>query len=230
MKLTQLLAAGLLGAVALASDAPRGTVPRAAAENYDAHTEQNGLAIGASLLTAAQARKAFTTEVDRCCLVVEVALYPPKDGLAEIAGRNFALRIAGKDIAARPSSAELVAAKLQRHTEPQPDGRDVVISPTAGIGYQTGGVDPNTGQPRSGGVTRSAGVGVGIGGPQPPKAGSTDADLHTMEMELHEKGLPEGNTSAPVSGYLYFALPQKRKTKYQLEYTLSSTKITLDLR
>ncbi len=225
------LAAGLICIAAFASDAPRGTVPRPTADQYDAHAEQNGFAIGASLLSASQARKAFNTEVDRCCLVVEVALYPPKDGLTEVSLSDFALRVAGKDIATRPTSAEVVAGKLQRPLEPKPDGRDVVISQHAGIGYQTGGVDPVTGLPRPGGVVTSsgAGVGVGVGGSRDPKAGSTDADRRTLELELREKGLPEGNTATPVSGYLYFSMAPKKNAKYQLEYMLNGNKVTLAL-
>lgn len=50
-----------------------------------------------------------------------------------------------------------------------------------------------------------------------------------MELELGEKGLPEGVASAPVSGYLYFALPsgKNKKGPYQLEYTLNGQKVIL---
>jgi hypothetical protein len=230
MKLMRCMVAGLICAAALASDAPKGTVPRAAPDKYDSHAEQNGMGIGATLLTRSQARKAFATDVDRCCLVVEVAVYPQKDGLTEVSLNDFALRIVGQDIATKPSSAEVVAGKLQRSTEPQqPGGRDVVISPTAGIGYETGGVDPVTGQRRPGGVVTSTGVGVGVGGPQQPKPASTDADRRTMELELNEKGLPQGNTTTPVSGYVYFSLSRKKNAKYQLEYMLNGNKIVLAL-
>jgi hypothetical protein len=235
MKIIKWLAIGLIGATALASDAPRGTVPKVAADKYAAHADQNGFSIGATLLTAGQAKKTFATEIDRCCMVVEVALFPQKDGLTEVSLGDFALRIVGKDIATRPSSAEVVAGKLQRMSEPKTDGHDVAVYPSGGVGVQTGGIDPVTGQPRRGGVTTttSAGVGVGVGGPpQPPQSqpGLSDADRRTMELELKEKGLPEGNTANPVSGYLYFSLPQHKNSKYQLEYMVNGNKITLDLR
>lgn len=220
----------LLCATALASDAPRGTVPRTGPDKYDAHAAQDGLGIGATLLTANQAKKAFSTDVDRCCQIVEVALYPAKDGLTEVSLNDFALRIVGEDIAAKPSSPELVAGKLQKRSEPISDGHDVVISHTAGVGYGTGGIDPVTGQPRPGGVYTTTGVGVGVGGSHPapgPSAGSTEADRRTMELKLREKGLPEGNTAAPVSGYLYFSLPRKKNAKYQLEYAVNGNPIVL---
>src|SRR5262249_10483131 len=107
---------------------------------------------------------------------------------------------------------------------------DVVISPTAGVGYERGGIDPVTGQPRRGGVTTTTGVGVGIGGPQAPKPGSSDADRRTMELELRGKGLPEGNTSAPVSGDLYFSLQKKKSARYQLQYVTNGNVVTLALK
>lgn len=224
----------IAGAVALAQG-PHGTVPLDSAAKYKAHAENNGAAIGATLLSRSQANKIFSSDVDGCCKVVEVALYPAKDGMIEISLDDFALRVVGQDIAAKPSTPELIAAKLQRRAQPKDDaggiGPDVVIQPTGGIGYETGGIDPVTGQLRRGGVVTSAGVGVGIGKPQPepPKPGSTDADRRTMELELSEKGLPSGNTAAPVAGYLYFSLPKKKNVKYQLEYNLNGGKVVLPL-
>jgi hypothetical protein len=220
----------LLCATALASNAPRGTVPRATPDKYDAHAEQNGLGIGATMLSANEAHKALSTDVDRCCMVVEVALFPARDGLTEVSLSDFVLRVVGEDTARRPSSPELVAGKLQKKSEPEADNHDVVISPTAGVGYERGGIDPVTGQPRRGGVVTSTGVGVGIGGPQAPKPGSSDADRRTMELELREKGLPEGSTSAPVSGYLYFSLQKKKSVKYQLQYLTNGNVVTLALK
>jgi hypothetical protein len=106
---------------------------------------------------------------------------------------------------------------------------DFVISPITGIGYETGGVDPITGQARRVGVVTSAGVGVGIGKPRVQDPGTSQADRRTMEMELRGKGLPEGNTMAPVAVYLYFAVPQKSEVKYQLEYVLNGNKVVLPL-
>jgi hypothetical protein len=234
MKISKWIAACVIvGGVALAQG-PHGTVPLASAAKYNAHAENNGMAIGATLLNRSQIRKTFSSDLESCCKVVEVALYPAKDGMIEVSLDDFALRITGQDIAAKPSTPVLIAAKLQRRAEPKDDagiGPDVVIQPTAGIGYQTGGIDPVTGQPRRGGVVTSAGVGVGVGKPQPepPKSGSTDADRRTMELELGEKGLPQGNAAAPVAGYLYFSLPKKRNVKYQLEYNLNGNKVVLPL-
>lgn len=231
MKLRTLFAMGLICAVSVYADAPKGTVPRAAADSYPAHTIRDGVSVGAVLLTAEQTRKAFASDVDRCCLVVEVAFYPQKDNPVKVSLNDFVLRVSGTDVAAKPSSAEVLAARLQKKATPASSGTDVAVYPTAGVGYESGGIDPVTGQRRGGGVYTTTGVGVGVGGPQSPAPGSTDRDRRTMELELSEKGLPEGNASAPVSGYLYFVLSSKKdkKATHQLEYMLNGEKVVLQL-
>ena len=235
MKLRSLLTTGLLLAVLVYADTPRGTVPRAAADKYPAHAVRDSVSVGAVLLTADQTRKVFASDLDRCCVVVEVAVYPQNNSPVKISWSDFVLRLSSTDIASRPSSPEVLAAKLQRKAEPPSNkgGHDVVVYPSAGVGYETGGYDPVTGQRRPGGVYTTTGVGVGVGSPQqqPPAPGSTDRDRRTMELELTEKSLPEGNADAPVSGYLYFSLPgkQDKKATHQLEYTLNGEKVVLPL-
>lgn len=229
MKLMRWLIAVLICATALAVDAPRGTVPKAAADQYRANAAHDGITIGATLLSAKEVRQAFSTQVNECCMVVEVALYPQKDGLVEVSLNDFALRVVGQDIAAKPSSAAVVVGKLHRQAEQEQGGRDVTISPAGGVGYESGGIDPVTGQRRPGGVVTTAGVGVGIGGPPQPKPGSSEADRRTMELELREKGLPEGNAASPVAGYVYFTIPSKKNNKYQFEYILNGNKVVLPL-
>jgi hypothetical protein len=235
MKLKTCLALALMCVVSLSAEAPKGTVPRATADRYPAHTEQSGVGVGVTLLTADQVRKAFASDVNKCCVVVEVALYPPKDSTVKVSLNDFVLRVADSDIAARPSGAKVLAAKLQKKAA-SPQDRDISISPNVGVGYDSGGYyDPATGQRRAGGVYTSTGVGVGIGGSR-PQPGSTDVDRNTMELELNEKGLPEGEAAAPVAGYLYFALPQtkdkakdKKAPAHQLEYNLYGHKVVLTL-
>lgn len=233
MKFRMILAAALICAVSVYADAPKGTVPRASADSYPAHTVHDGLSVGATLLTADQVRKAFASDLNRCCLVVEVAFYPEKDNAVTVSLNDFALRVSGSDIAAKPSTAEVLAAKLQKKSAPSPGGGpDVGVYPTVGVGYETGGIDPVTGQRRPGGVVTSTGVGVGVGiGGPPTPPGASDRDRRTMELELSEKGLPEGQAAAPVSGYVYFAMPPKKdkKATHQLEYMVNGEKIVLNL-
>jgi hypothetical protein len=104
-------------ATALAADGPKGTVPRAAPEKYGVHAEQKDVAIGATLLTAGDTRKVFHTDVNRCCVVVEVALFPKDGGSAEVSLNDFALRIVGQDVGAKPSSARVVAWRSSHDTD-----------------------------------------------------------------------------------------------------------------
>ena len=83
MKLRNLCVIALLCVLASAQT-PKGTVPRSSADRYPAHARQNDVAIGARLLSQKEAEKAFATEVNRCCVVVEVALYPQKDGQVKV--------------------------------------------------------------------------------------------------------------------------------------------------
>ena len=227
MKLRNLYVIALLCVLASAQT-PKGTVPRSSADRYPAHAQKNDVAIGARLLSQKEAEKAFATEVNRCCVVIEVALYPQKDGQMKVSLNDFVLRVKGTDTATKPSSAQLLAAMLQKQAQPQSD-HEVGVHPSVGVGYESGGYDPVTGTRRSGGIVTSAGVGVGVGSPA-PKPGSTDRDRRTMELELGEKSLPEGSASTPISGYLYFSMPVKdRKAARQLEYTLNGEKLVLTL-
>jgi hypothetical protein len=215
----------VVGSAALAMAGPKGTVPRAKVEQYKVHSVRDGAGVGALLLSQEQTRKTFVSDLDRCCVVVEIALYPAKDKPLEVSLNDFALRVSGVDTATKPASAKLVAASLQKKAG---SGRDVTVSPTVGVGYESAGYDPITGTRTSGGMTRMAGVMVGVGG-NGPRAGSTDKDRAAMEIELGEKGLPEGSASAPVAGYVYFPASRKKSTALQVEYVLNGEKLVLRL-
>ena len=206
--------------------APRGTVPRAMATQYPAHAELDGVGVGAKLLSRDEARKAFVSDVNDCCLVVEIALYPRKDRAMDVSLNDLTLRQIGSETSAKPSSAKLIAASLQKSSRAK---RDISVYPSTEIGYGSGpAYDPNTGtQQRAGGVYTRTGVGVGIGS---AGAGATDKDRSTMEMELSEKGLPEGSATAPVAGYVYFPIHStKKKVGYELSYVVNGNKVVLSL-
>jgi hypothetical protein len=224
----KLCAAMILMAVTfLLAEEPKGTEPRLAAIRYPAHAEINGVAIGASLLTRDQVRRSFVSDLNRCCLVVEVAFYPVKDRPLNVSLNDFVLRIKDSDVIAQPSPAKVIAVSLQRKAR---SDRDVTVSPSYGVTYQSGhGYDPVTGTAQSGGVTRTTGVLVGVGRPG-ANPGSTDKDRSAMEAELGEKGLPLGSATTPLAGYIYFPVSSKKKNaNRQLEYTLGQDKVALSL-
>jgi len=220
----------LLGVVAAstAMAGPIGTAPRSAADKYRTHAERDGVAIGAELLSSSQTRNIFTYDVSHSCLVVEVAFYPQKDKPLHISLDDFTLQAAGSKKAVKPLRARAVAATIQDRIE---QGREVATTQSVGVGYESGTViDPMTGRPEKvHGVTTRTEVGVGIGNSD-PRSSSSNGDREIMETELSEKGLPEGDVSAPVSGYLYFPFSAKKKgTALQLKYILGDQPIVLTL-
>jgi len=229
MRTLSAFAAVCAGTLAMASSI--GTVPRSTATQYPAHTVSDQVAIGAVKLNEQAVRKIFSSDLNRCCIVVELAIFPTKDHPAKISLGDFSLRIANTDTAVRPSGAKVVASSLQRKAG---SDHNVTVSPQFGVGYESGTYnDPNNHGPynngrqqRSSGVYTSSGVGVGIGSNQ---SGSTREDLVSMETELSEKGLPEGTATAPVAGHLYFPISKKKNVKYQIEYTMDGQKMTVAL-
>jgi hypothetical protein len=216
----------LVSVTFLLAEEPKGTEPRLAAIRYPAHAEINGIAIGASLLTRDEVRRSFVSDVNRCCLVVEVAFYPVKDHPLNVSLNDFVLRIKDSDVTAKPSSAKVIAFSLQKKAR---SDRDVTVSPSYGVSYQSGhGYDPVTGTAQGSGITQTTGVLVGVGRPG-ANPGSTDKDRSAMEAELGEKGLPEGSAT-PFAGYIYFPVSStKKNATRQLEYTLGQDKVALSL-
>jgi hypothetical protein len=220
----------IAGTVLFAEDGMR---PRNVGD-YPVHSEKNGVTIGAAVLSPEQVRNAFATNLSSGYVVVEVAVYPADGRALDLSNMDFTLKLAGTSDVVRPSSARSIAGALHRNSSGSQQRHGVVdIYPTVGIGYESGrSYDPVTGRQRNGGVYTTAGVGVGTGGgpsSAPPPA-STGKDRSTMETELHEKGLPEGQVNKPVAGYLYFPLPSKKKTiAEQLDYLGDQAKVTLVL-
>lgn len=214
-----------LCASTLAMASSIGTVPRSAATQYPAHTTNDQISIGALKLNEQAVQKTFSSNLNRCCIVVELAIFPTKDHPANVSLGDFSLRVLNTEHAVRPSGAKVVASSLQHKAS---SDHDVTVSPQVGVGYESGTYnDPYNGQRQhSRGVYTSAGVAVGLGGTQ---SGSTQADLAVMETELTEKGLPEGTAAAPVAGHLYFPITKKKNVKYQIEYAVDGKNMVLPL-
>ena len=202
-----------------------GTVPRSSASEYPVHVQENGLSIGAKLLSHEEARKTFVSNVNRCCVVVEIALYPDNTKPISLSLNDFDFRQKNAKSAVKPSSPKVVAASLQQKAQ---NDRDVAVYPSTGIGYSSGTVyDPVTGTPqRTSGVYTQVGVGVAVGS---SNTGASNQDRSVMEIELTEKGLAEGTSSRATSGYVYFPVSRK-KGDYQIEYEYQGKKLVLPVR
>jgi hypothetical protein len=227
-----LVALSLSGLCARAQDSDtsprprRGTAPRSSAYKYRANAKQEGISIGADLLTSKEVSKEFAASVNQCCLAVEVALYPKPEQPLNISLDDFTLFIDGNDSPMRPQSATAVSAKLEKKSS---SNGGVTTSGSVGIGYESGTTtDPVTGQPvHVHGVTTSAGAGVGVGGSGTPPT-VAEHEREVIERELSDKGLPEVKIAIPVSGFLYFSLPKKKKgVKYRLEYVVNGETLNL---
>lgn len=204
-----------------------GTAPRASAVNYHSHAQEDGFSLGAELLSKKEASRVFAADVNRCCLVVQVAVYPKKDESIELSLFDFSLVEVNADKPVRPERPTTLAAKLEKKKNPS-GGVDLTTS--GGVGYASGTyTDPVTGQPvHVRGVSTSVGVGISTGNSTP--ADIADHDRKIIERELYEKGLPEAKVSVPVAGYLYFPLPNAKKdAKYRLVYSGRSEPLTLSL-
>jgi len=204
----------------------QGIKPGRSASEYPGHNEREDVATGAVPLTAEQVRSTFVSDLNRGYLVVEVSIYPKVSQQLEINRRDFVLRGPDNGILARPGDPKAIASTLQRANG---SDREVALYRSVGIGYESGPrtYDPATGEQRGGGLRTAAGVGVGVGGSQ---AGSTEQDRKTMELELTEKGLPEGETSKAIAGYLYFPLKARKKAgALRLEWDTQREPILLKL-
>jgi hypothetical protein len=165
-------------------------------------------------------RRAFTPDLNRCCLVVEVALFPAKDATLKVSLDDFVLRVVGSDDVTRPASAEILAGRLQRQSEAPPPHQPEVHG-SAGVSYGTG--------PGGHSVGTETSIGVGVGAPPQPPHSDSDSQRKAIQQELSAKALPEGNASAPVAGYVYFSVERKKRFTYQLEYTLNGEKVVVPL-
>jgi hypothetical protein len=238
MNLKQWSAVILLCVAPLTAEAPRGSVPRNGAGAYAAHASQGTFQIGASLLTHKELKKIFAADVNKCCLVVEVAFYPTKDNFVKIALDDFMLREVGLEVGVRPSTAEVLAARLEDRPLPPDREHRAGVTTSSEVGYERERYPTNDGcgntrtTSRSGVYQRqSVGVGIPVGGKSPtPEIGAIQSNRRAIEAELGEKGLPEVSAWEPVAGYLYFSLPKKSKNGYELVYMAGEHKIVVPLK
>jgi hypothetical protein len=213
----------------------RGTVPRSTVTDYAAHASQESVQVGASLLTHKGLKKIFATDVNQCCLVVEVAFYPAKDNFVKISLDDFMLREAGMELGTKPSSPDVLSARLEiQPVAPDREHRPGVTS-GSDIGYERTTRQTGSDRSTSGGVVQrsSVGIGVPIGGGEKsrlPEGRSAEGNRRAIEAELTEKALSEATAWEPVAGYLYFSVPKKKKGGYELIYMVGEKKIVLPLK
>lgn len=219
---TFLLMAGLLGcSVAIAQNPP---APRASAAAYPVSKTQSQYSIGAKMLSKTQIQNSFATPLAGRYVVVEIGLYPVNGKTIDLKQDDFALRTADDKDEVSPASPEEIASILQKRPQ---GGHDVTLYPEAHVGYESFPIYDGTSVHQAGGPVYGASVGVGVG--QSAPVATTDSDRKTMETELRDKQLKDGDVSKPVAGYLYFPISTKDKVQYQLAYKGADAKSNLPL-
>lgn len=222
-------------AMGLLADGGTGIRPRASAADYSAHATEGGVTVAASVVPRNHVHKLFTADLNGGgYLVVEVAIYPEAGRQPDIHAADFLLQVGANSETLRAVTPRAIVSSLVRkYAPPTPlnqGGVSVYTSST--IGYESGGYDPAMGQ-RTRGVYTGTGVAV-TNAPAPPDPAATYPDPYAMEQELAEKALPEGKTSTPVAGYLYFPKPsgKGKSTSAELAYygTVRQLKLRLQLK
>jgi hypothetical protein len=238
MNARKCLAIALICVASSIAQTRSGVVARSAASDYAAHASQDNIQIGASLLTHKELKQVFATDVNQCCLVVEVAFYPPKDNFVKISLDDFMLREAGMEVGPRPSSAEVLAARLEIRPIPPDREHRAGVNSSSEIGYErdtpvNNGNNNGSTQTNRGGIyqRQSVGVGIPVGGKSPERGpAAAESNRRAIEAELSEKGLPQVSAWDPVAGYLYFSVPKKKKGGYELVYMAGDKKVVLPLK
>jgi hypothetical protein len=220
-----LYSTALISALALAGD---GRTPRSSSSDYPVHEDTKTATIAAVRVPPEQLNKNFPSDFSKKYVVVEVAIYP-KAGAIDLVSADFVLRL--PDSETHPDTAEEVAGMWRPRgsgpTAPELGSKVHVTGETGVIMQQ--GTDPNTGRKTSG-VGTYEGVGVNNYPNQTPpsSSGHSNADADRMEAQLDKWSLPQGKTSVPVAGYLYFPV-KKNKGALELQYTHEDSSANLKL-
>lgn len=209
-------------AAAPAQDGP-GALPRPAASAYPAHADHGKVSVGATFLTKSQMRYLLLKDLRNGYVVVEAAVFPTT-GRVVVRRDDFAL-IADDGAPIGPVDPAAIVAPFRAVISSLPN-----LHGEVDIGISIGNSDPYYGRPGSTGgrrTTRSTSVSVGTGG---PRSSPIPVDDELASHELAGKALPEGATTDPVAGYLYFPTPKrKKKALYTLEHTFQGATVSLEL-
>jgi hypothetical protein len=192
-----------------------GVRPRSAASDYPAHQSIAGMTIGAALIPRGDVKKIFAADLNSGgYIVIEVGVFPAPGKEIDLSPGDFML-LTDTGRAVRTVDADTIAAAIARERQPSRQRQSDIYTSTGVVISRVPTIDPATGRRTNGTVIGTeAGVGVGappISAPLPPASQNRGA----IEQELWAKSLPDGKTSVPVAGYLFFPKPSG-KTKNAL--------------
>jgi hypothetical protein len=209
--------AAVLSAGALAASSP-GIRPRPAATDYPVRQSSHSITVGAAVVARKDARKIFATDLNAGgYIAVEIGIFPLPGKDADISPGDFLLRTGTGEVV-RTVDPGAIATALARSKDYVPPKHSDIYTTTGVEVIHGTGVDPATGRP-TGRTAVGTAAGVGIGAPPggyPYPTPSAGPNAGAMEQELWEKSLPDGKTSVPVAGYLYFPKPSGRPDAWEI--------------
>jgi hypothetical protein len=211
-------------------------------------TRLAGLAlIMAAALAASQSKKPAEARGENESVVINASVYADREAVKELLGDDLggyyivlAVEVTprfGKEVNISRDDFELKTDKDGEHTTPfapsQIAGRGaLVIRETGGGGAAAEPSGPVWGIPGTAPI-RLPGQGTNLGSTAGP--GATQATVHSGRKEkpnpllglLQRKELPEGKTSRPVSGLLYFPMDKQKAKDLELRYNVPDDKIVM---
>ena len=203
MKVRISMAAGalLMAAVAARADSPS---PFVTAKTGDVE-------ISARLITDRDAQlKAVGSDLNRQYVIVELTVTPRGRYPVTLSRDDFLLRSARDNERATADSPERIAGSSVLVLGSRSTGRPI-YSQSGDPVYVGGLPGTGTGPPRRIGAVDDT-YGAGAGGGAATVSAST-AKVTPLLSALREKELRVGETRKPVSGFLYFPVDPKQKTK-----------------
>ena len=205
----------------------RGVSPRPQASDYPASQSGKTVAIGAVVAPAQKIERMFNGEIAKHYAVLEVAVYPRDGQAVDVDRLDFRLKAGDEtSFAERPSDV----ATPWREKNP-PSTRPVTVASDTAVVYSRTS-NPVNGKRSGWGVYEGVGAtnDPRAAGPTAPPPPNRDADSRIIEERVRELLLPEGRTSAPVAGFLFFPLNKAKLRKgavMELRWTNNGESATL---
>jgi hypothetical protein len=203
----------IIGLMAATLALAQGTTPKQSPSEYPVHSEAGEIGIGAEYMVHSFGA-GEEMYLAQNYLVVEVALFPPKDQTLTVDVSHFALHLNGKKPALTPQPPSMVAASLS-HPEWQQQ-RTTMDAQAGPVGVGTGyppnrppfpGAPPT--QPRYPAPPRAPDAG-------PPGGIEKKQPANPAEV-LVQTALPVNPHRGPISGFLYFPYTGKTSSIKSLE-------------
>jgi hypothetical protein len=200
-----------------------GTETKPKVEDYEVHAQAKNIAIGAEY-TVHSFSRGEQMFIANDYLVVEVALFPPKETPIDVLRGDFSLRINKRDLldAAEP---KLVVADME-HPEWKPPRDGLHAEGAAGLGNVGVVINPPQANPSPFPGSRTSGPPPPIEIPKDNPSGLTKQQVDPSTLLL-ATALEEGQHHAPFSGFLYFPYRGNLKSIKTLELLYRDTVLKL---